>query len=791
MLSKNNFNELIRKQEPKKQRFTIKKLTVGVASVLIGFTFMGVSAANADADVPTAPAQTETAATPTGNQNSASASSATPAGSAQNSNAASSAAADTNENTLNISNNAQPAVDPSQLGASLREETPTQAFDLQSFTGALVNKNVHEIQLTSDINFNDNQTNLVSGGTGIGANGLKPYELAANKVFFSPYDNIAHTVVIDGQGHSLNMGKWFISLWNQNYGDGSWHITFKNLKLNQENASYSPIYFGNASTNNQKKSSLTFDGVTANVARTLNTYDAANVAIHFKGNNTVKVENMPQKVNAVNGSTVDFSDGTTNFDINGDALTGVSEARAGNWGNSAVYASSTDSKNAIVINHGATVKITSKSQDFRGLTADATTNQVGGLTVKGDLKIDLTGEAKDAEGNARKAGHGTAIWVGSLYIDGGNVDIKTMQDNQADGVENSWINGTGNYNGTHYGVVALGVGQRGGTFNSNPTLNISNNGQLRITRGNVKTLTQLITFGSGGTRSNSKQVMNVGDGAILDLQDGAATPEGFSDSYGAQLGNPGSIFYPGMIHMFGNGSTDTLSFGNVKYVNLQRTGNQRGVLISLEGGKDGLTHGFNQTSLNNQMPLAQWMFNNTGVTPDHAWLINGLTTQNGTGNTDVNFVPAGNQPDVLAAANYGKLFGESNGSVDMAPIQRGANAARYNSGNVYGTNGSVNSTKTASYLQNFLDNFNWWTPRRIAFGTQLLNNPNVVTDADKFSPETHTINTDTSKKLSDLNVKMVLRISLILIVSRYQLMVLLTGQRLGGVLIGLRLHGAA
>ncbi|MDM8247000.1 YSIRK-type signal peptide-containing protein, partial [Collinsella tanakaei] len=41
MLSRNNWKEQVRQQEPKKQRFTIKKLTIGVASVLIGFTFMG------------------------------------------------------------------------------------------------------------------------------------------------------------------------------------------------------------------------------------------------------------------------------------------------------------------------------------------------------------------------------------------------------------------------------------------------------------------------------------------------------------------------------------------------------------------------------------------------------------------------------------------------------------------------------------------------------------------------------------------------------------------------------
>lgn len=44
MLSRNNWDGFIKKQVPNRQRFTLKKLTIGVASVLIGFTFMGISA---------------------------------------------------------------------------------------------------------------------------------------------------------------------------------------------------------------------------------------------------------------------------------------------------------------------------------------------------------------------------------------------------------------------------------------------------------------------------------------------------------------------------------------------------------------------------------------------------------------------------------------------------------------------------------------------------------------------------------------------------------------------------
>ena len=46
MLSRNNQQEQIKKFEPKKQRFTIKKLSVGVASVLLGFTFAETASAD-------------------------------------------------------------------------------------------------------------------------------------------------------------------------------------------------------------------------------------------------------------------------------------------------------------------------------------------------------------------------------------------------------------------------------------------------------------------------------------------------------------------------------------------------------------------------------------------------------------------------------------------------------------------------------------------------------------------------------------------------------------------------
>lgn len=67
MLGKNNFKERLRKMslESKKDRFSIRKLTIGVASVLLGFTFMGVKGQTVKADT-VQPAQSQsTAAKPT------------------------------------------------------------------------------------------------------------------------------------------------------------------------------------------------------------------------------------------------------------------------------------------------------------------------------------------------------------------------------------------------------------------------------------------------------------------------------------------------------------------------------------------------------------------------------------------------------------------------------------------------------------------------------------------------------------------------------------------------------
>lgn len=73
MLSKNNCFMKAEKNAPKKQRFGLRKLTLGVASVLLGTTFfMGAQVAQADSntDQPTTQLSSSTPASQEGNQQS-------------------------------------------------------------------------------------------------------------------------------------------------------------------------------------------------------------------------------------------------------------------------------------------------------------------------------------------------------------------------------------------------------------------------------------------------------------------------------------------------------------------------------------------------------------------------------------------------------------------------------------------------------------------------------------------------------------------------------------------------
>ena len=175
MLSSNNWKELINKQEPKKQRFTIKKLTVGVASVLIGFTFMGAIDL-ADDNVTTNNSQnavTNTAVTGTNNAN-AQETTATTDNNANSTATASNDAATTN--TLNVQQATSTNINASALQENKDEtsntESQAEVNNYADLISALNNKNINTITLTGDIN----QTGVKGGFELSFYGGLKMYD---------------------------------------------------------------------------------------------------------------------------------------------------------------------------------------------------------------------------------------------------------------------------------------------------------------------------------------------------------------------------------------------------------------------------------------------------------------------------------------------------------------------------------------------------------------------------------------------------------------------------------------
>lgn len=297
MLSKNNRKEQFRKQEPKKQRFAIKKLTVGVASVLIGFTFMGMNAsadttAETNSDAGSQPvAETQNSAsnqadsratltTPNsqGTQSSdnrtvsdvidqatkaaaaksSDASATTPASSS----AASASSADDQQNVKANAGSAneqklaslygtsfvqtQPVAATQETQKTLRGTQTQDVSDWQGFVNAMNDSSVGTINLTGDITVANKGTNV---------NGIKrPNPVINGGKMNLTGSNISGGLIIDGQNHAINFGANYLSFDTNNQKDSNpWDIDFKNLTINADGydngwstygGAFSPIYMG-------------------------------------------------------------------------------------------------------------------------------------------------------------------------------------------------------------------------------------------------------------------------------------------------------------------------------------------------------------------------------------------------------------------------------------------------------------------------------------------------------------------------------------------------------------------
>ncbi|WP_076459823.1 Rib/alpha-like domain-containing protein [Limosilactobacillus caccae] len=357
MLSKNNRHEQFQKQEPKKQRFAIKKLTVGVASVLIGFSFMGLNAsANAD-DGSDDGAQPTPDSTGDDELNNASNHTAV-LSTAANTNFAASQAAQSAEPTNtdidtkmadeyqqkvaeiaamtnpkareaalnNLSGqtsasaddasetadlNVQPAqsqapqADPAQLFrasfVAVPAEPATEVSSFADFSKAFMDPTVHVIKLTKDIDISNlsSRDAKVDGGLQVSGD----HELWTGK------NGIARDLTIEGADDTnatkLNLGKWYIATNSKDNNQvdrndtasHNWNITYKNLDIVRT-----------AKDVNQSASSQTQNEAIIYV-------DSAS-----KSNNVVNFDNV--NIDLKNSDLVSVSSTSQNVTVNIDGLTG-------------------------------------------------------------------------------------------------------------------------------------------------------------------------------------------------------------------------------------------------------------------------------------------------------------------------------------------------------------------------------------------------------------------------------------------------------------------------------------
>lgn len=764
MLSKRNYQERIRQMVPKK-RFSIRKFSVGAASVLIGFTFVSMAGSHkvqaadvADKSVVVDTfnkdksqelTENKTIAMPKAEKTAVS-SVVQKGASANKIEAENTTQVDkntegsvkvqenkdavqpktvNNENVLNVSkaqsqsneavtkNAAESKV---QVFAALRafraapQATQSQdASDFQSLVNAMNDSSIGTINITNDITITGKVNGLTTSGTG-----------DINKHYlYLQSEGSARDLTINGNGHTINFAGYSIALQNKNYTNAAnpWNITLKDMTIEGSKYDYSPISFY-GSKSNTENSKLTFDGVTANLNdRPLVDKYGEHLPVHFAGENNITLNNMSIGYNLVTGKTVKFDSGNTTFNVDG-KVTGNS-INPDNWVIRSTENASNSENPSTLINEGATVTINAKSDDLRGIYAGR--QLTAGQPIYGVTVINGTLNANMA------AGHSTAIWSHDLEIGKkGNVTIHTKQTNHADGVENSTVNSVSNYNGTHYAPISLDVGPINSVASplSKQTSSLINNGSLTIIRDTTeKTLVPLISMGDGSLSTNTTLKFSVGAGATLDLQDNAGTFQ-----YGTELNAP----FTGLITLWGTSGTDLLEFLTPAYVNLQRTGNIRGTLIRLEGV-------YNSTTVNGPTPVAQWDQGNKTTIPNDVWYVRYLISTNQWGNNSGQFMSKNQHPNTVVANKGVDTLYNSNATVLMSKNQ---GADKYENGTM------PTEVQQALHLNSFLNNFNLWHPQRMAMGSKLNDSPDVkIDDFDKYHPEVQTIDGTTRQTLSDLD----------------------------------------
>ena len=823
MLSKRNYKERLRQMEQKTERFSIRKLTIGAASVLIGISFLGFNGHTAKAatdegvkpnekvatvsSVKSADAQSKLNVTTSSAANSSAAasteakasqapasqsvassaaSSATPASSSAKvassavaslaaksetvkpassatSSAASSAAKDDNV----ITSNGNGVVTGKNAQGTWAAMDDTQGVKMAvtnwaEFANAWNNSTVTQIDLQGDINVDDS-SNVTK----------KPNPVVAKHKLEFTGNSISRKVTVNGNGHAINFGDWYFdNSWENKVGlihtNGNramatpWNVTYNDLTINANNTN--PFGFsGNTNNapsgdayNNTKYDLVKFNNVTANI-KDGSLIDSANVNVQFSGDNKITLQSIINKHAGIDANSVQVLNGTTIINAASPDKTGggVIDGEGMNVilvtpHNAADFSDPKTAYDSLHVAEGSTLTINANTKDQDGnLINKEIPNQydLRGIVTRGmgvANASDWTDGTLTIDGNLNEtlgSGHSSAIMARNLTINKtGNVNILTQQDNEHDGFENSIVGAPSVFNGFHAGVIALNVG---GIQSSNVQAHDSSlidNGTLKIVRKDVPATNKadgsvwapLIVFGTYGDNP-VKYTMNVGEGATLDLQDQATFVRPALYTGKIMTNTP----FAGLINMYGVKSNDVLSFTKPAYVNLQRTGQQTGTLIRLEGNNDSKNAG-NMIQLNGVTPggtpLSQWDTGNYTDNPSNTWRIQNLTAHDAKGlNAILGYETVKGSKD-----NHTLKFLDSNGAVTLTMDKTGQVVYTRN-GDGQVVNDPQGTVQQEVQLNNFLNNFNFWTPQRIEFGNKAAISQSIYAPTDVQQGTTKTV----------------------------------------------------
>lgn len=704
MLSSNNRNEQFRKQEPKKQRFTIKKLTVGVASVLIGFTFMGMSV-SADTTTGTGDVNNQTESTQSNTDSSQTDtttlnSSNKSASSMQNTGATVAEQEGQNSTTDNATANQQANATALQTSLVAVPETQAtegqteEANDSASFLNALRNGNTSTINLTGNVDF--------TGYTGD----------------MSVKGDYARQVTIALGSHTLNLANKQLNL---QYKKNNWDLTFVGdntaTTKGQNDIKYdanTPIKFG-------KKTNVTFKNVNIDGNGQFGQRGGASANLKLSGNNNITITHKDGNA-ALLVESAEVTDGTT--------VINHSDSDKNVQYNSAIMIDSTDNGGNVYVDDGASLTINGLTSNAMGIFFDGSARGTIDNVRTGLIKV-----GQNAVLNINlKDGNSAAIYADDIdVLKGGIVDITTAQNTTSNGsgtMNGAASSSTGGMGGVHNGTINLGMH---GT-NVNPTLRIGENASFKVNRTSDKSSSALLSFGTDslGIGVTSSVLVN---GGSLDLQDHANNYGYFFQSGKGPYGN---LPHVGLITMWGTSSKSRIDFEAPKYVNFERFGKAVGVSGNQTDGKTGaflrlesnnVEVDINKTSPNTVTTMRQW--DEGATTPSYKWYIMNEHNTNQWGDNASGFVKQGTKVNTVIVHQGVAKFGESNGSAELASDSTGTSTSEYNNATL---------TNAPEYMNSFLNNFNWWSPQRVSFGSQVI--------ADEYAPDGGTITVDNGHQLT-------------------------------------------